>query len=58
MSVFFIALFASCCAAHIGYTVGRIRESNRWWPEVEQLRNENARQALLLKLVPKDEVRP
>lgn len=51
-------LIVSAQAGYIGYWVGRIRESNRWWPEVRELRETAARQALLLKLVPTDEVKP
>lgn len=44
--------------AHAGYVIGRIRESNRWWLEVEELRKTTARQAALLRMMPKDEVKP
>ncbi|MEE4332286.1 hypothetical protein V2J70_02195 [Pseudomonas alliivorans] len=53
-----VIIIASLQGVYFGYQIGRIRESNRWWTEVDYLRQENARQALMLKLMPKDEVKP
>ncbi len=45
-----ILLLTALQGGWIGFNIGRIRESNRRWTEVEELRNTVARQNLLLKM--------